>query len=341
MSTLIRTDNLPAADRFAYWREVVSATWVLMECHSDHEAAFLVRMRCIHLAGVQVNLMTAQAHEVRRTTRLIRRSDPDMLKLAMPLRATGTCVVAQDGRQADLRPGEFALYDTRRPYVAAVRNASGLAQALTVMFPRALLPLPPHQLREVTAVRMPANRGIGMLTSRFLVELGAGIDTCRPAEAVRLATAALEVLAARLAHELDGGASLPPETHKRALLTRILAFIQQHLADPDLSPRTIASAHHVSIRYLHKLFQEQGATVGGWIRGRRLERCRRDLADPALASRPAASIGARWGFSNASHFGHVFRAAYGMPPQAYRDWALTGGAGGVPETVHGSETAVR
>ena len=48
-----------------------------------------------------------------------------------------------------------------------------------------------------------------------------------------------------------------------------LAFIQQHPGDPGLSPAEIAAAHHISLRLLHKLFQEQGETVAGWIRARR------------------------------------------------------------------------
>jgi AraC-like DNA-binding protein len=42
------------------------------------------------------------------------------------------------------------------------------------------------------------------------------------------------------------------------------------------------------------------------------------LADPALAFRPVAAIAATWGFSSATYFGRVFRAAHGMPPQEYR-----------------------
>lgn len=40
-----------------------------------------------------------------------------------------------------------------------------------------------------------------------------------------------------------------------------LAFIQQHPDDPGLSPAEIAAAHHISLRLLHNLFQEQGETV--------------------------------------------------------------------------------
>ena len=99
---------------------------------------------------------------------------------------------------------------------------------------------------------------------------------------------------------------------------RIHAFIQEHLGDPELSPAAIAAANHISLRLLHKLFQEQGQTVAGWIRARRLERCRRDLLDPAQAACPVAAVAARWGFRSAIHFSRLFRATYGLPPHEYR-----------------------
>ena len=128
----------------------------------------------------------------------------------------------------------------------------------------------------------------------------------------------LDVLATRLARELGGDRWVSPETRRRELQLRIHAFIQEHLGDPELSPAAIAAANHISLRLLHKLFQEQGQTVAGWIRARRLERCRRDLLDPAQAACPVAAVAARWGFRSAIHFSRLFRATYGLPPHEYR-----------------------
>jgi AraC-like DNA-binding protein len=101
----------------------------------------------------------------------------------------------------------------------------------------------------------------------------------------------------------------------------VQAFIQQHLGDQKLCPAAIAAAHHISLRALHQLFHDEGLTVAGWIRGRRLERCRRDLSDPALALRPVAAIAARWGFSSASDFTPAFHTVHGLPPSQYRRFA--------------------
>ena len=126
------------------------------------------------------------------------------------------------------------------------------------------------------------------------------------------------MLATRLAHELDVRDWGTPEARRHALLSTVQAFIQQHLGEPWLSPATIAAAHHISLRSLHQLFHDEGLTVAGWIRQRRLEYCRRELSDPALASRPVAAIAARWGFSSASDFSRAFRAVHGLPPAEFR-----------------------
>jgi AraC-like DNA-binding protein len=107
-------------------------------------------------------------------------------------------------------------------------------------------------------------------------------------------------------------------------MLQITAYIERHLGDAGLAPGDIAAAHHVSTRQLHKLFHAQGTTVSGWIRERRLEHCRRDLLDARYASRPVASIGARWGYPDAAHFSRLFKGAYGLSPRDYRSRGATG-----------------
>ena len=65
---------------------------------------------------------------------------------------------------------------------------------------------------------------------------------------------------------------------------RVRRYIEANLADPLLSPASIAAAHFISTRHLHNVFHEAGTTVAQWIRTRRLEGCRRELRDPLLAT---------------------------------------------------------
>ena len=162
------------------------------------------------------------------------------------------------------------------------------------------------------------------MTSQFLLQLARNVDHYSPAQAARLSSAALEVLATRLAQELDVHNWDTPQARRHALLVTVQAFIQRHLGDSGLTPAMIAAAHHMSLRSLQQLFHDEGLTVAGWIRKRRLECCRHDLSDPALASRPVAAIAARWGFCSPGDFSRAFRAVHGLPPAEYRVLARIG-----------------
>ncbi|MBO8189365.1 helix-turn-helix domain-containing protein [Streptomyces sp. DW4-2] len=117
-------------------------------------------------------------------------------------------------------------------------------------------------------------------------------------------------------------AGAPAVDHRRALFATVQSFIWAHLGDPGLCPDAIAAAHHISTRSLHRLFQSQGCTVSSWIRRQRLNRARRDLADPKLAHHPIQAIAATWGFTRPADFTRAFRAAYGIPPHHFRTTAL-------------------
>ena len=317
MSTLISTDQVPTADRYDFVQQTAATTWVPMEIRSEcgnYQAEF----RASGLGAMQVVVMDMMPLTARRTPKLISQADPDLLKLALVC-GSNSAVVSQDGRQASISAGEFAFYDTQRPYeVACGVDGNKPMQAISFMFPPSLLPLRRNALRQLTARRFKANAGLGDLTSQFLLQLARNVDHYSPAEAARLSTAALEVLATRLAREQDVTNWGTPEARKHALLTTVKSFIHQHLGDPGLTPSIIAAAHHISLRSLHQLFHDEGLTVAGWIRHRRLESCRRDLGDPALAARPVAAIATRWGFSSAADFSRAFRAVHGMPPAEYR-----------------------
>jgi AraC-like DNA-binding protein len=315
---LIRTEQVPAADRLDFVQELTATTWVPMECRSDYQADYRGEFRSSGLGPMQVVVMDIMPITVRRTAPMISQADPDMLKLFLVVDG-GSSVVDQGGQQARLSAAEFAFYDTRRPYeVSCGVDQEEPTRVMTFMFPPSLLPLSRSQIKRLTATRIPSTTGLGEVTSQFLLQIARNIDHYTPAEAARLATAALEVLATRLAHELDACDWSTPEVRRHALLTSIQSFIHDHLGDPELSPAMIATAQHMSLRSLHQLFHDEGLTVAGWIRRRRLEGCRRDLSDPALASRPVAAIAVRWGFSSAADFSRAFRAAHGMPPAEYR-----------------------
>jgi AraC-like DNA-binding protein len=160
--------------------------------------------------------------------------------------------------------------------------------------------------------------GTAALVSTLVRQLPGHLDGSSPAERAHVGTAVLDLISAALNVRLDPHEETPIASRQRALLLGARAFIEKNLGDAALSPRSIAAAQFISLRYLHKLFEAEETTVADWIRRRRLERCRHDLLDPAMRAETVGTIAARWGLTSPAHFSRAFRAAYGVSPAEYR-----------------------
>jgi AraC-like DNA-binding protein len=317
MSVLIRVEDEPPRTRLDYFRHVVADTFVPFDLRIVADRDLRARILTGQVGTVHVSKVSAPPLKAFRTAKLIRVSDPELFKLEVPVR--GHTVFAQGGREAALSPGDFTLLDLSRPCQLVDRGEEH--RNVAVKFPHAALPLRNDELADLTAVPISGRDGLGAAISSLARHMARHLDDLDSTEGTRLATALIDLLTVALAERLDRRAALASDTRRRALLASVLTFIDKHLADPRLSPRAIATAHHISLRHLYKLFESSEISVAGWIRERRLERCRRDLADPTLADRSVTAIAARWGFTDPAHFSRAFRAAYGLPPTEYRQTA--------------------
>ncbi|MCZ0984749.1 hypothetical protein O1M54_01830 [Streptomyces diastatochromogenes] len=133
----------------------------------------------------------------------------------------------------------------------------------------------------MNATSIACDEGLGPVVRPLLHGLADQVRDLEHLGAHRLANSTVDLVGALLVQH--GSVPGLDDDGREVLRRRIFAYMEQRLADPGLGPDQIAAAHHISRRYLYKLLAEQGHTVSGWIRERRLAECRRDLTDPALA----------------------------------------------------------
>lgn len=295
------------------WRAIAGNRFVPLRVKTrSADDSFEGVLRFRQIDRVSIGEITANTHTVERTTDLISRRDRQHFKLSLQL--DGTAYVAQDGRDAFLRPGDIAIYDTSRPYTLDFTDDT---RCLVMAFPADAFEVPSALIRRITAVRLAGDEGVGSVISPFMQHMADNLDLLDGVHGDRITRSSLDLLTTLVYGELAGG-DLAEGESRRAEMRTFTTYIEQHLDDPDLCAASIAREHYVSVRHLQYRFQDENLTVSGYIRQRRLEHCRRDLSDPALSSRPVSQVSQRWGFTDASHFSKVFKNRFGVSPREFR-----------------------
>jgi AraC-like DNA-binding protein len=308
------SNDFPARDALSVWENVTADALMPTSFKLIDTDVFRGWFSTMPLGAIQVSSMAYSSFLTQRTPKLIRASDPEIL--AVGVIRSGPHVIEQDRNRAALRPGELLLFESSHPF-----NTYADGENILVQFPRTLLPLPANHLNQLICRAFPGDQGMGRLLTAFITHLAADSTSYTPHDAARLGTIGLDLVTATLAHFLERERGIPSDSRQRVLYMRITSFIQHHLGDTALTSGEIAAAHHISVRSLHRLFQQHGLTVRSWIRGQRLERCRRDLADPLNRHIPIQAIAARWGFPYPADFTRAFRARHGITPSDYRNQA--------------------
>ncbi|MFD8219672.1 helix-turn-helix domain-containing protein [Streptomyces sp. NPDC059697] len=303
---------MPTRQRRAYWREALSQTFAAADVAVPDEVCSGT-IRTSPLSHLQLTTADGSPMRAWRTPQLIAQNENEYV--VVNLLGRGVARIEQEAREVYLCPGEFAFCDMARPIHMEFPNPY---QTKSLVLPRHALGLSESELRQITASPVRSGMALGGMLSIMLSRLADTAETFPPRTGELLARNVVDLLTV-LADEQLGRVSEGTPSGDAVLLLRIRTFIGRHLADPDLTPEVIAKAHHISVRYLHKIFEGEDITVGRWIQSRRLEGCRRDLLRRQSANRTIVAVAHRWGFTSAAHFSRVFRAAYGMSPSEWRN----------------------
>lgn len=307
---------VPAADRFEWFADIVATALAPTQLHDPPVAGFRAEAAALELDAVQLSTFTCTPVRSRRTAAQVRQNDPERYQFSL---ITGCPMwMAQNRNESELSAGDMVLLDTSHPYAAGAGNEGGAIRNIVIQMPRSALPLPADRMDRLLARRISGATGTAAILAQFMRSLGSHGAECGPQDLARLGRVAVDLVTACLAEHGDTPDELPSASRSRVLRERIDAFIEHHLGDPDLTPQALAARHHISLRRLHLLFQDQQDSVAASIRRRRLERCRADLSRPELLGRPIHTIAARWGFANAAVFSRAFREAYGISPSEQR-----------------------
>jgi len=210
--------------------------------------------------------------------------------------------------------------------VDACLRFEGPFRQLFVRIPRVAIDarlLAPIEARiSIVEPRTMADHGLLALLHGIAGSLAAG----RAGDPGPVESALIELLVPVLARSGGAVAKGGAAGLRARQFERICRTIETQLGDPDLTVRGIAAGEGVSVRYLQQLFARSGQTVTGYVKARRLERARAELASPLHAQLSISEIGFRWGFNQSAHFSRAYRERFGEAPRETRNRARRGEA---------------
>ncbi|KRC65815.1 hypothetical protein ASE12_14240 [Aeromicrobium sp. Root236] len=221
----------------------------------------------------------------------------------------GPVRVEQTSTPTDLRAGEIVLLsNTEELRIECAENAA----LLLVNVPIGAVGPYGHALESAVGRVFDTREGTPHLVARMLDGLAADLDVIAPMHPGQLARHLVGFVALACEDGHVDGRSRDPN------IGRAKEYIELNLRDFELGPNQVARCLNVSIRTLHRAFERESLSVAGWIRWRRLEHCRSELADRGFDHDSVSVIGARWGFWDAAHFSKLFKTQYAASPRAYR-----------------------
>ena len=281
MTLLIDTAVVPARERLDFWWEESWGAYHPLQIRSAARERFFARMWAYELGPLGFFRIAAAPNAMARTSKAIAVADPECLHVSVIQR--GRLATAQEGRHALARPGDVVSYDTSHPVVC---RADVSFEVLVMRVPHDLLGRDADQIAGRTAVRIHGGNGFARPAAAFLRGLFGGLEdgTVGPADASGAVDCVLDIV--RSLYGQSSRAWEPTRPRSRAeILLNVKSYVEANLGNPDLDPADIARASFISTRYLHKLFEAEGMSVGQWIRSERLDRCRRGPRRP-VAPKP-------------------------------------------------------
>jgi AraC family transcriptional activator of tynA and feaB len=234
---------------------------------------------------------------------------PEILRLLTIQR--GSILAAPPGdRPIRLQAGDAMFTSRSRPY--AYRTTEPLVLVNSVL-PLASLPPSLRRLDRLPVGPLPHSPLVDAVVD-LMANLAERFDEPWAFDADYAARGLIELETAILTEVI--GPEEPAVGPERVYAAAV-DYIERHLGDPDLRPPQIAEALGVSLRYLHKSFDDKEATVARHLRERRL-----DLVADALRSGARspqlASLAERYGFSSQDRLARAFRRRYGVSMSDYR-----------------------
>ena len=301
-------------DKVAFWADMVCQHLVPAECNAvATPERFHGAMALRQIGRANVAQIVAGGQQVTRTAHLMAKASDEYF--LVNIQRAGRSGLTQDGRRAQLEPGDMALFSSTRKFQISFDGD----------FAQTVLTVPAHELRQLipdvdalTATTLDGQRAAAGLFGQIADHcFRTDSNALSPLAANHTASGLLEMLAGTLL-DMPSARQVEKPQLARFHLARIKQHAKQHLHDPGLSVASLSAALRISPAHIHRLFLGEAQTFSAWLWSCRLLACKKRLEDAAQAHFSISEIAFKSGFNSSAHFSRAFRDRFGVSPTECR-----------------------
>ncbi len=243
----------------------------------------------------------------------------------------GSGLVVEGQESVALAAGSLVLLDPARPWRVELNTAF---RAVVIRLESASFVLRLVRTSGQDLNTVSQRSGVGAVCLNLVCSIAEQLDQLDRHELLPIEATLTELLVACLSHTDEAARQThthapdhEPSSVQLGHLRRLCRTVEARLGDAELTLDAVAAIEGLSPSYVQKLFRAASAGFADYLKARRLERCRLDLANRALAHFTIAELCFRWGFNDAANFSRAFNARFGVSPKAYRAAPPPGAAG--------------
>jgi AraC-like DNA-binding protein len=306
--------HLNERDRFSLWQDIhVAEIWSVEYATSD-SLPFEADIEATALGSLVLGQM---AGTIKHATRKARNIADDGRDGYLLLVNNGNAILSgtQVGRDYSVGKGEAALVSASEPLkmIGGDKNIW-----MNVVIPRAILEDAFAHVEDRLALPIGVGTEPLDMLKRYCRFLESGPAIVSP-DLVTHATETIVDLIGLASGAKGEAAELAGLRGLRAArLQAILTKMRENFADPAISAQGVAHELGLSVRYVHDLLQETGASFAERILELRLQRTHRMLSERRYDGMKISEIALISGFSDVSYFNRCFRRRFGYTPTSAR-----------------------
>jgi AraC family transcriptional regulator, positive regulator of tynA and feaB len=295
------------------WHDFIDAKFGLSSVSIGDEASFAGDIRCCSLGFLTLAQIKATHELGERSRAQVAQAQNEHFVIVL-LRA-GRLKITQAGRECVLGPNMFTLFDCNGPYTFHHIEPT---EVLDVIVPAGAMRARLREPEAYVAQPRSADSGLGRVMADMFQSLAREAPLIPQVAADDCARKVADMMGVLFDSAGEAGLPVGESAVRSAIHRRCTSFIENNLDDPYLDPAKIATAAGISLRYLHKIFQGSGESVGDYVRRLRLARSYDDLADGRNRHVKIKEIAFRRGFKSPTHFSDAFRDYHGRSPSEVR-----------------------